>query len=99
MGKEQMVSALIRIHLLETDLELKQLPADSANAIFKKEEKEILDSLKIDEKQFRNSYDFYIRHPEYLDIIYTTVIDSLSLREAIAMQKESGDTVATAPPA
>ena len=98
LGKEEMVSALIRIHLLESDLELKNLPTDTANAIIQREEKKILDSQKIDEQRFRSSYEFYLKHPQYLDVIYATVIDSLSLREAIVTQREiTGDTTAALP--
>ena len=98
LGKEEMVSALIRIHLLESDLEFKHLPQDSADAIFKREEKKLLQKLKIDEKRFRSSYDFYLKHPEYLDVIYATVVDSLSLREAIVTQKEIMGETTTAQP-
>ncbi len=93
LGKEDMVNALIRIHLLEADLEVRNLPTDSAEVIFGREEKKILEGLKIDENRFRTSYDFYLKHPQYIDVIYATVIDSLALREAIITQREMmGDT-------
>ena len=89
LNKEQMTKVLIYTHLLEADLEFAGIPSDSAKTIFAREEKQILEKAGVSEERFRKSYDFYLRNPQYMDIIYAAVVDSLSLREALTTQRET----------
>ena len=88
LNKEQMTKTLIRIHLLEADLENRHLPQDSATILFNREKKKLLEQAGVTEDRFKMSYDFYLRNPQYLDVIYAAVVDSLSLREALTTKKE-----------
>src|SRR5688572_18043207 len=93
-----MTRLLIRTHLIESDLEFSYLPADSARMIFEQEQAKLFKKEGISEEAFRKSYNFYLRNPKYLDVIYAAVVDSLSLRETITTQRETiGEEEITTP--
>lgn len=80
MGKDKMVECLLAIHLSEARLQSSNLPIDKAQNYFLPKEKEFLAQYNGD-SLFIRSYRYYLLHPNELEEIYDSIIDSLSLRE------------------
>lgn len=80
MPKEQMVSTLIALHLLEARVDAAQLSPDSGRALYNELQKNLLWSRNLTDSVFRQSYRYYAIHEKDLDDIYGQVIDSLSRR-------------------
>ncbi|QKG52075.1 DUF4296 domain-containing protein [Hymenobacter sp. BRD67] len=87
LTKQQMVSLLIRFHLLEARLESGRFSPDSSRAQFLSMQRDILWHYGIAEEDssFQRSYYYYASHKKDLDDIYAAVIDSLD-----AQQKRMG---------
>lgn len=77
--KDQMVSILIRLHLLEARIEASRLAPDSARSLFLAQQRDLLWQRHISEQDssFERSYRYYAVHGKDLDEIYTVVVDSL----------------------
>ncbi|NML64734.1 DUF4296 domain-containing protein [Hymenobacter sp. RP-2-7] len=77
--KDQMVSLLVRLHLLEARIEASRLAPDSARALFLAQQRDLLWQRHISEQDssFERSYRYYAVHNKDLDEIYAGVIDSL----------------------
>lgn len=82
LSKEQMVSVLTDIHIAEAQVGMKNLPLDSSKKVFTSFENEILKKYKIDSAVFKRSYQYYLKENlKEMDVIYSAVVDSLSMRE------------------
>ena len=81
LPKDQLVSVLVDIHLLEARVEASALPADSARALYLKQHKELLWRHNVSDSVFVQSYRYYSIHEKDLDEIYGVVIDSLERRK------------------
>ena len=84
LGKEQVASVLLAVHLLEARVEASHLGGDSARALFLSEERKILqrNHISADDSTFERSYRYYSVHDKDLEEIYKVVLDSLSQRAA-----------------
>lgn len=89
-----MVSLLVELHTLEARTDAAALTMDSARALFRQEQKRLYRRYQVTDSSFVQSYRYYAIHDKDLDGIYTTVIDSLSLREAL---KQKADTSGVPP--
>ncbi len=84
LSKPQMVDVLVDIHIAEAKANRIQLRSyDSTQAYYRKLEREVFETHKVDTAVYRRSYRYYMNHTKELDEIYTAVVDSLSLRESI----------------
>jgi hypothetical protein len=81
LPKEKMVQILIRIHIAEATVGIKNLPSDSASKLYKSYQNEILKEQAVDDSTYARSYSFYVIRPQLMNEIYGAVVDSLSLRE------------------
>ena len=95
LPKEQMVSLLTRLHLLEARIEISRTSPDSARALFLSQQRELLWQLHIpaDDSTFERSYRYYAAHGKDLDEIYGIVVDSLQ-----AEQRRLGGNAVPPPP-
>jgi len=84
LSKEQMVSLLVQLHLLEARVEASRLSPDSARALFQSQKKELLWKNNVSETDsaLQRSYRFYSINHKDMDEIYKAVIDSLEHRQA-----------------
>jgi hypothetical protein len=82
LTEEKMVNILVRLHLSEARVSIKNLPVDTSRKYFLYLENKVLKSYGTDTAAFNKSYHYYITHEKKFDAIYTSVVDSLSLREA-----------------
>jgi len=81
LPKEKMVQVLIRIHIAEAAVGMKNLPSDSASKLYKSYQNKIFKEEAVGDSAYAKSYSFYVKRPELMDEIYGAVVDSLSLRE------------------
>jgi len=82
LPEEKMATILTDIHIAEsrvTRLQLKSL--DSSILIFDKLKKQIWEKNKVDTVAYRNSYNYYMTHPEYMSRIYENVAKKIEARE------------------
>lgn len=78
-----MINILVDIHIAEERVNAGKLPKDSAKIMFSELEMEIYEYYKIDKQQFHESHSYYLHNINILDDIYTAVVDSLSVKEAL----------------
>ena len=79
--KEQMINILVDIHIAEAMVDEAHLSKDSSIVIFK--DLAIFEKYGIEKENFDESYNYYLRNINMLDDIYTAVVDSLSVRNAL----------------
>lgn len=87
MSKQQMVSFLIDLHIIESKMSSSRFPNDSIEAIFPQIEHELFKKHHITDSIYFKSYQYYLSNMFDMEEIYTAVVDSLSLRERITNTK------------
>ena len=87
MSKEQMVSFLIDLHIMEAKINVVRFPKDSTISIFPEVEKALFKKHNITDSIYFKSYQYYLNDMFEMEKIYTAVVDSLSLRERISSKR------------
>lgn len=82
MPREQLVSVLADLHLLEARVENSRLSPDSARALYLQQQKEVFWRREINDSLFQRSFRYYASHGKDLDDIYGIVLDTLAARQA-----------------
>ncbi len=86
----KLTSILADIHIAESRVEMMRISPDSAQVVFKRLQKEILNKHKVTDSQFLKTYTYYLNHVQALDKMYEGLVDSLGMRE-INMETKSGN--------
>ena len=81
LNKDQMVGVLSELYVTEQKISTLGLKRDSLNQIFGVIKDEIFKKSGVTDSAFRRSLNYYMDRPQTLEVIYTTLIDSLNLRE------------------
>ncbi|WP_229215138.1 DUF4296 domain-containing protein [Dyadobacter bucti] len=82
LSQDQMVTILTDIHLAEARVNKLQLRSlDSSLMIFNKLKSEIWKKHKVDTLAYRESYSYYMTHPQQMTQIYEKVNKKIELRE------------------
>ncbi len=81
LSQPEMVSLLIDIHILESQVQLLRLPKDTSQLLFNTFEKEVFEKHNIDKEVYTRSFEYYLDNVKQMDKIYAAVIDSLNYRE------------------
>ncbi|MEQ8927789.1 MAG: DUF4296 domain-containing protein [Fulvivirga sp.] len=82
ISHEQMIVILLDVYEAEAKLAELKLNRDTTIQIFKTYEQFIYDKHGIDESVYKKSLTYYYDHPDKLEKIYETMLDSLALRES-----------------
>ena len=82
LPQDKMTVIMIDIHIAEGKTTVKGLHSDSTKLLFRVYEDSIFVKYKISRAKFEESYKYYSTHMEALDKLYSSIVDSLSLREA-----------------
>ena len=77
----QMTQALIEVYLAEQKVNRFGIPRDSAEIHFRKLSPKIFEKFGVSDTLFKKSFNHYMDRPGELELIYTAVVDSLSLME------------------
>jgi hypothetical protein len=83
LSKEKMKNLLIGIHILEGVVNTSGQHADTAAVQYKVLQDQLFAKHGIKQIQFDSSMAFYSRHLGMMDEIYTGVIDSITVKEAL----------------
>jgi hypothetical protein len=85
--EDTMVNVLMDLHVLQSELSLSSLPADSAQKVYLQLEEKVFLENKVTRKRFKTSYNYYMETINKMDELYARVVDSLALHEAEYLQK------------
>ncbi|QSE99092.1 DUF4296 domain-containing protein [Fulvivirga lutea] len=88
ISHEKMVGILLDVYEAEAKLAELKLNRDTTIQIFKTYEQYIYDEHGIEEEVYKKSLTYYYDHPDKLEKIYETMLDSLALRETKAKAYE-----------
>ena len=91
LPKEKMVSFLIDIYVAEGKVQNLRVSRDSAIALFEVYEEKLFEEHDIDKDTYVKSMSYYYDHPQKLELIYETVLDSLNLKEQQLKEKKEDD--------
>jgi hypothetical protein len=86
LSREEYASLLVDIYLAEARVSSYAVTPDSAMRIFKPYEAGLLKERGLSDSTVLITYRYYLDHPEEMELVYDTVIDTLSLREQKAAQ-------------
>ncbi len=81
LTREQMVKALTEIYLAEQKINRLGLPRDSAEREFERFKQLVFEKIEVSDSVFKRSFDYYMDRPKEMEIIFTALVDSLSLME------------------
>lgn len=81
LSRPEMVKALTEIYLAEQKINKLGLPRDSAEQEFTRFKDVIFQNVGVSDSVFKRSFDYYMDRPKEMEMIYTALVDSLSLME------------------
>lgn len=79
LPEAKMIDLLIDFRLAEGRVANLNINADSAEMVFKVLERKVFNEHQVDSTVYKDSYQYYILHPERATVIFDTVLDSLNI--------------------
>ncbi|MFN9500847.1 MAG: DUF4296 domain-containing protein [Chryseotalea sp.] len=76
-----MVEAMIDMYLFESKIIQLNLPRDSAEKLFENVKPALFEKIGIPDSVFKQSLDYYMKFPDKISLVYSRVVDSLTLKE------------------
>lgn len=89
LEKEKMVNVLSDLYLAEQKINSIGVKRDSLKQIFETVRTKIFIKAGTTDSVFKRSMDYYMEHPEIMESLYTSLIDSLNLQEQKMILSES----------
>jgi hypothetical protein len=81
LSEEEMARVMMEIYISEEKINRLNLRRDSAEKIFGEASPIIFARVGVPDSVFKKSYEYYFNRPKDLERIYTSIVDSLNLRE------------------
>jgi hypothetical protein len=81
LSHEEMVKVLTEVYLTEQKINRFGLARDSAEHEFERFHKIVFKKENMSDSVFKKSFDYYMDRPKEMELIYTALVDSLSLME------------------
>ena len=81
LTREEMVKTMTEIYLAEQKINRLGLPRDSAEREFNHFKQVVFEKIDVSDSVFKRSFDYYMDRPKEMEIIFTALVDSLSLME------------------
>jgi hypothetical protein len=81
LSRPQMVDALTEIYLAEAKVNQRGLARDSSEREFEIFKETVFEKMNVSDSIFKRSFNYYMDHPKEMEMIYTALVDSLSLME------------------
>src|SRR5688572_26196448 len=81
LTREEMVKTMTEIYLAEQKINRLGLPRDSAEREFDHFKQVVFEKIDVSDSVFKRSFDYYMDRPKEMEIIFTALVDSLSLME------------------
>jgi hypothetical protein len=95
----QLSALLVDIYLAEARVDNMPGLKDTTIRYFLPRERTLLHNRGVSDSVMKKTYAYYLDHPKELELIYDTVIDSLTVYEQRVGKKEGPKPLATQPPA
>jgi Domain of unknown function (DUF4296) len=89
MTREEMVSVLSELYLSEQKINAIGVKRDSLRQIFSEVEPELFERAGTTDSLFKRSMNYYLDRPRLMEGLYTSLIDSLNLKEQRMISRES----------
>lgn len=89
LEKEKMVNVLSDLYLAEQKINSIGVKRDSLKQIFEAVRTKIFAEAGTSDSVFKRSMDYYMEHPQIMESLYTSLIDSLNLQEQKMILSES----------
>ena len=81
LTREEMVKALTEVYLAEQKVNRLGLPRDSAEREFGRFQQFVFEKIGVQDSVFKRSFNYYMDRPREMELIFTALVDSLSLME------------------
>src|SRR5688572_33421931 len=81
LTQQQMVKALTELYLAEQKINRLGLPRDSAAGEFDRFKQLVFEKIEVSDSVFKRSFNYYMDRPKEMEVIFTALVDSLSLME------------------
>jgi hypothetical protein len=81
LTRKEMVKALTEVYLAEQKINRLGLPRDSAEREFERFQRRIFEKIDVQDSVFKRSFNYYMDRPKEMELIFTALVDSLSLME------------------
>ena len=81
LTRAEMVKTMTEIYLAEQKINRLGLPRDSAEREFDHFKQLVFEKIDVSDSVFKRSFDYYMDRPKEMEIIFTALVDSLSLME------------------
>ena len=81
LSQEQMVSVMTELYILEQKLSTLGIKRDSIGQVFDVMKEKVFAEAGITDSAFRKSLNYYMDRPQTMELIYTSLVDSLNLKE------------------
>lgn len=88
LTKDQMVSVLSELYIIEQKIGTVGVKRDSLKQIFAALQDRVFEKTGVTDSVFRQSLNYYMDRPQTFEGIYTALIDSLNLREQRLLSSE-----------
>jgi hypothetical protein len=81
LSREEYAALLIEVYLTEAKFSQLPITSDSTMRLYLAHEPELLKKFGLNDSTLGVTYEYYTNHPKELELVYTAVVDTLSLRE------------------
>lgn len=81
LSRAEMVAIMEDIYLSEEKVNHLALKRDSAKIVFEAMKDKVFEHAAVSDSAFKRSFDYYMEHPQEMELIYTALVDSLQLLE------------------
>ena len=81
MDKKELAAFLVDVYLAEAQLDSRPISKDSAMKLFIPHEEKLLEKWGLKDSTLKVTYQYYMNHPKDMELVFDSVIDTLSLRE------------------
>lgn len=81
LSQQEMVNLMVDVYLAEARISSTQIPRDSAIQLFYPYEDSLLSEKGLSDSVLMANYQYYMLHPQEMEVILDAVIDTLNLRE------------------
>jgi hypothetical protein len=88
LNQQEMVAFLIDLHITQSKVQNLRLPSDSSELVFMIMEKDLLNEYAITDSTFYKSYSWYLDQPDIMYDIYTSIVDTLTLRQSLLRRED-----------
>jgi len=85
LSQDEMVAVMSELYIAEQKISTLGVKRDSLTLIFDVMKEKVFAKAGVTDSVFRKSLDYYMDHPQDMEVMYTSLVDSLNLREQRAL--------------